>query len=656
MDRSTRIAVVALAGVALLCALAAIATKSIAAAVAALIVTAVAGFIGFIASHRRGHTPAATQHFAYVPPVPASPSSTATVIVPPGSAQLAEESGPTRSPKPATQALLPAAEPTPVEPAEPPVPLLPQPIEVAAQPSVVVAQPTASAQVDDTAAQSPMPAMPQGVEPDDVLECLLENASVAGTPVSAHLWLEDPGSETLRLVCAVGSARPDGTPEPIVGSVLGRSLEAGHALLQPLWRMRSADEDRLTWRFAVPLLAGEARGVAAVDLRGTTRPDGDALVTVSAALRGALTGALALHVARTESTAARTLLETASELSRLVEPDAVLQTTLERAMQLAHAETGSIMLRDETRPSRMRIAVSAGLPDEVVSSTEISEGEGIAGWVLASGQPLVVEDLNGRGPRSRRHGVRSAISVPLADKDGVLGVVNVGSRAFHARFSRSHLEALEALARTAAVAYRNASAVTTTQDLYFDTLKALALAMETKDPYALGGTERVIEFATALGEAMGLTPSESQALRIAATLHDIGMSAAGDVVAVSNRPLSTVEWGMLKMHPVIASDILSQAPALRAAVPIVYHHHEHYDGRGYVVGLAGHQIPLGARILAVADAYVAMTSDRPYRKAMTHEHAIGELESEAGSQFDPEVVRAFVELTGSEVMRSASQP
>lgn len=191
---------------------------------------------------------------------------------------------------------------------------------------------------------------------------------------------------------------------------------------------------------------------------------------------------------------------------------------------------------------------------------------------------------------------------------------------------------------------RNARAIALAHDLYFDTLKALAIAMEAKDPYSRGATDRVTDLTLGLGRAMAMSPDEIAALRIAALLHDIGMAAAGDVVSVTARQLSTVEWGMLKMHPVIAAEILAQAPALRGAIPIVAHHHEHYDGGGYTGGLAGDTIPLGARVLAIADAYVAMTSERPYRRAKTPAEAMEVLVEESGSQFDPSVVQALVEL------------
>jgi HD-GYP domain-containing protein (c-di-GMP phosphodiesterase class II) len=485
--------------------------------------------------------------------------------------------------------------------------------------------------------------LPSGVEPKDVVAALLENAHSAGMPLAAHLWLADPSTNTLRLVYADGPARPDSTPVPIDGTVLGAAMTRSVAQIEPVHRLRTSEGDSIVWRYALPLTAGEAHGVAAVDFQGPDRPDLERFTPVAGAMRGSLSGALALQVARTETAAAKALNDTSRDLARLLDPDAVIATTLSRAMALAGAQTGSLMLVDESG-KRMNIVASRGLPADVATNASIEEGEGIAGWVLASGQPLVVEDLNDRGPHSRRHGVRSAVSVPISDDEGVLGVLNVGCRTFHARFSTSHLSALESLARSTAVALRNASAVSSAHDLYFDTLKALALAMETKDPFAAGSTERVLEVAVALGEAMALSKTEMDALRVAAMLHDIGMSAAGDVVAVSNRQLSTVEWGMLKMHPVIAADVLAQAPALKEAVPIVYHHHERYDGGGYIGGLAGEQIPLGARILAVADSYVAMRSKRPYRDSKSHSLAMSELVQSAGSQFDPHVVSALQEV------------
>jgi HD-GYP domain-containing protein (c-di-GMP phosphodiesterase class II) len=290
------------------------------------------------------------------------------------------------------------------------------------------------------------------------------------------------------------------------------------------------------------------------------------------------------------------------------------------------------------------IAKSHGLPSKVISETNLSEGEGIAGWVLSTGQPLLIEDLPATPKAGRRHGIRSAVSVPIVDDDGTLGVINVGSRGYPARFTESHMSALETLGKQTAVALRNARAVASSRELYFDTLKALALALETKDPYSRGGTERVLALATAIGESYGISDEQQEALRVASLLHDIGMSAAGEPIGSEQRPLSTIEYGLLKLHPQVAAEILLELPALRSVVPIVYHHHEWFDGQGYMGGLSGESIPLGARILAVADAYVAMTSERSYRAALSPSQAIAELLDKAGTQFDPAVVDVLADI------------
>ncbi len=485
--------------------------------------------------------------------------------------------------------------------------------------------------------------VPATLSPDVVAMALLESSTAAGDAVAVHYWLEDPSSATLRQFTAVGSMVPDPHPLGLDDDPLGRALSDGAARLSSVAAVHVSDAASILWRFALPVEADHARGVVGIDFTSDEQPDMRKLVEVTAMLRPSLAGCLALHVARQETAAARTLLEAARELTRRLDPEAVLDHTLSCAMELSDAATGSVMLLDEDS-GQMRIVTSVGLDEAIVRDTRVRAGEGIAGWVLATRKPVLVEDLPGREARQRRGDVRSAMSVPIADEDGILGVLNVGSRDYPARFTDSHMEALRLLGTQTAAALRNARALTSARDLYFATLRALALALETKDPYARGGTERVVQHTVALGEALGLDEPERQSLEVAALLHDIGMSAAGEAVAATDRPLSTFERGLLKLHPVLAAEILEEVPALRNVIPIVYHHHEWFDGRGYVVGLQGESIPLGARILAVTDAFVAMTSDRPYRSAMTAETALKELQDKSGAQFDPEVVAAFVDM------------
>lgn len=486
--------------------------------------------------------------------------------------------------------------------------------------------------------------VPPTLDMQVVLSCLRDAAAPLGSVAAAHLWLADDRSATLRMLEATGPFAPHGQPVQFEDDgPLARAYRDRRAAAGAVARMRIGGQSTTAWRYALPIEAGSSHGVAAIDVHADSEPDSSLLPGLTAPLMGSLSGTLALHVADVELMTARNLVEAARELSRMLDPSQVLETTLARAMSMTGAQTGSIMLI-EPESGHLRIAVSKGLPAQVMNDTELSEGEGIAGWVLASGQPLLVEDLQSKSPAARRHGVRSAVSVPLADDDGTLGVLNVGSRSFPARFTDSHMDTVALLAKQAATALRNARAVEESQAIHFDTLKALALALETKDPYSRGGTERVLQYAEALGTVFDLGKDEMSSLRIAALLHDIGMASVGDGVTHCDRPLTTIERALLKLHPQIAADILSEGPSLRGVVPIVYHHHEWFDGHGYGHGIAGESIPVGARILAVADAFVAMTSERPYRGAFTISEALDELEAKAGTQFDPSVVAALGDI------------
>jgi putative nucleotidyltransferase with HDIG domain len=177
------------------------------------------------------------------------------------------------------------------------------------------------------------------------------------------------------------------------------------------------------------------------------------------------------------------------------------------------------------------------------------------------------------------------------------------------------------------------------------TVAAIGAAAEIKDPYIRGHQQRASRWAAALAERMGVSPDEVRDIRIAGLLHDIGKVTVSEGILNKPGKLAEEEFAKIKEHAALgAMMIISEVEGLQRLVPIVRHHHERFDGKGYPDGLAGEEIPLEARIMSVVDVFDAMTHDRAYRKALTREEAIAELERGAGTQFDPAVVEAFLAL------------
>jgi putative nucleotidyltransferase with HDIG domain len=187
-----------------------------------------------------------------------------------------------------------------------------------------------------------------------------------------------------------------------------------------------------------------------------------------------------------------------------------------------------------------------------------------------------------------------------------------------------------------------------TEQAYVGAIKALAAALDARDTYTAGHSERVSALSLLIGRQLELDDRQMEVLRLGALLHDIGKIGIRDRVLTKNGPLTDAEFEIIKTHPTMGAHILRQVPFLAAHLPIVELHHEQPDGRGYPHGLLGHATPLLARIVHVADAFDAMTSARAYRPAQPASYALGELRRHRGSQFDAEVVDAFLTAWESE--------
>lgn len=232
---------------------------------------------------------------------------------------------------------------------------------------------------------------------------------------------------------------------------------------------------------------------------------------------------------------------------------------------------------------------------------------------------------------------------PLIGTDGKIGLLILGE--FHssetAPFSPSQLRLINAIADYASSSIQRALLHNKLEENFLQTVISLANAMDARDSYTGDHSQRMANMASTIGREMGLSTNNVENLHWAGILHDIGKIGVPDQILNKNGPLTKEEWVIMKEHPVIGAQIVEPVKYLAPVSPIIRAHHEKYDGTGYPYGLVGEDIPLGARILSVVDAYVAIRDKRVYSEAHSHEEAIAELRRASGTQFDPNIVDIF---------------
>jgi response regulator RpfG family c-di-GMP phosphodiesterase len=238
--------------------------------------------------------------------------------------------------------------------------------------------------------------------------------------------------------------------------------------------------------------------------------------------------------------------------------------------------------------------------------------------------------------------VSSIIVVPLKMRDRLLGFVSTVSLNASRRFDEGQRKLLSIIASRAAAAIENARLYEDLQATFQQTIQSLARTIDKMDRYTSGHSERVARYAVNLAKWLGLDEAQIEIVRHSALMHDIGK--IGCVMNLNKAgKLTQSEYEVFKRHPAYGREILDPIKFLGPVIPGVHLHHERWDGRGYPLGLAGKDIPLIARIIAVADTYDAMTSDRAYRRALPHEVTVSEIERCSGTQFDPDIAGTFTE-------------
>lgn len=323
----------------------------------------------------------------------------------------------------------------------------------------------------------------------------------------------------------------------------------------------------------------------------------------------------------------------------------VLERLARQTCRIAGVGWSCLFVRDRFDPRLVIAAAGHGVGFDLIGS-RFGADEGIVGKVLMSAMPAVVDDFRrlAVAVEAEDDRARTGAAVPIQIDDAVAGALCVAADDTRRVFGERDLALLGELAELAAAAIEHGGMHEHAEATIHAHVRSLAAAMDMRDRRTASHSEDVVALARRVGELLNLEDAALLELEFAARLHDVGKIQVPDAVLNKPGPLDADESQTIQCHVTWGSDTLSRIPGLEAVATIVRFHHERWDGTGYPDGLCGARIPLASRIIAVCDAYGAMTTDRPYREAIPHGTAVEEIRSGAGAQFDPAVVDTFVEV------------
>ncbi|OGS21345.1 MAG: hypothetical protein A2252_08885 [Elusimicrobia bacterium RIFOXYA2_FULL_39_19] len=326
------------------------------------------------------------------------------------------------------------------------------------------------------------------------------------------------------------------------------------------------------------------------------------------------------------------------------------QFVLKTACALYKAHCGSVLFIDE-ETHRFEIIANVNIPEETLNSANFEIAGTIASQAAAEKRIIFIEDIS-KDPQFK--GVKkelcgnSLISIPIETKEKIVGVINLTFDKDSDVFIDQNLQLFTILADHTAASFENIELYNNLQNMYIQMVESLAKTVDIKDSYTYDHADRSRNYARLICKNLGLPISISKHVEYAALIHDIGKIAIEKSVLEKPGRLTSEERKLIEQHPAIGAKIAEGIAFLAPVAPIIKHHQEWYNGQGYPDSLKAEEIPLGARIVAIIDAFDAMTSDRPYRKAMTKEQAQGELKRLSGIQFDPKIVEVFLKSLEAE--------
>jgi response regulator RpfG family c-di-GMP phosphodiesterase len=335
------------------------------------------------------------------------------------------------------------------------------------------------------------------------------------------------------------------------------------------------------------------------------------------------------------------LLEFSNELNALEEFNRGIELIKHVISGTLGCQRVTILLRDD---SGEQFTVVGPRDEANWGSSEIESNPDLVHKAVESRQVVQAPPQHGF-TESETSGL---LTVPLTHRSGgngpeVFGVINISDKKGAAGFDESDLRIVRSIADVASVAMSNLRNKQRLESSYFDTVGALARALEAKDRYTHGHSQRVCDMCLVLADALGFGPEEMDQIMFAATLHDVGKIGVPESILLKSGPLDKEEFERIRLHPVEGERMLKHISFLTKAASVIRHHHERWDGKGYPDGLRGKDIELPARVMAIADSFDAMTTDRSYRQKLPHRQVMDELYKGKGTQFDPELVDLFVE-------------
>jgi len=358
------------------------------------------------------------------------------------------------------------------------------------------------------------------------------------------------------------------------------------------------------------------------------------------------------------------LRKRANELEKIIDVTLKTETSLkeDEIINIALAEaikniyidsSGVVILQDNS--NILKIKAQYGFSDEILNKTV--DRNSICGWVCKNNKNINIRNIEEIDMYNKDcdylYIKKYAIGASIHIKNNIIGAIFMTRDTVH--FDKEDVYSLNILSNYMGSALESAKLYENIKKDYLNTIYALAAAVDAKDHYTHGHSTTVMKYAVKIAQAIGLPEDQVETIKYAALLHDIGKIGISENIINKPSKLTKEEYAIMKMHPQLGANIVSKIDALKDLIPLILSHHEWINGAGYPLGLRGEEIPLGAKIISIADAYSTMTSKRPYREIMGTDYALKELKKFAGIQFDAELVDVFIKIIEKEQEQEKEQ-